>query len=483
MSILSTALLSCAESTGGGSEQNSENAGADSSSGDVPSADETAKILPDLPETDFGGYEFNIYTKGSSFTEWASMDIYATEETGDPINDAVYLRNRYVEDKYNFIITAIPSSDDMASNVKKSVSAGDLAYDAIVPNMLTQASLATSGVLIDLKTVPYLDLDQIWWDQKANVDLTINNKLFFTVGDLFIMDNDATWLVIFNKQLIQDLTLENPYDLVRNDQWTFDKLLEMCKGVSKDVNGDGIFGREDFYGNVSQGENMTAYYLASGEKYVQKDSDDLPFLAMDSERSLAVIEKIYELMYDNTTSYNYWDLSDPTPYYITQKMFENDQAVFKITALQLVIRMRAMETNFGIIPMPKYDLNQAEYANYVHPTASALSITVTNADLERTGIILEALAAESYYTVRPAYYETSINSKFLRDEESIEMLDIILQTRVFDLAACYGFGGLSGILENMYRPKKREFVSTYEKQKNAYQSAVDKVIDFFLELD
>ncbi|MCL2159429.1 MAG: hypothetical protein FWH48_08480, partial [Oscillospiraceae bacterium] len=361
--------------------------------------------------------------------------------------------------------------------------AGDDIYDAAVPNMYDQATLAAGGNLVDLKTVPFLDLSKKWWDQKANVDLTIKSKLFFTVGDLFIMDNDATWLVIFNKELIKNLEFENPYDIVRAGKWSFDKLLDMCKGVSKDLNGDGVMDRNDFYGNVSQGENMTAYYLAAGEKYIQKDAADMPFTAMDTERSLSVIEKIYDLMYDNTVSYNYWDLSDAEPFKITQAMFENNQAIFKITALQLVIRMRNMETNFGIIPMPKYEETQKDYAHYVHPTASALSIPTTNQNLERTGIILEALAAESYYTVRPAYYEISINGKFLRDEESIDMLDIILDTRVYELAGMYGWGGLGSVLEEMYRPKKRDFVSTYEKKKDSYTKAIDKTLESFDKLD
>lgn len=478
-------LLSCGNSLkngGGNSGDTADKSGSAADNLTNNEDNEPKKLLPGLPDIDFDGYEFKIYTKGAVYNEWASQDIYSSEESGEPINDAVYTRNRYIEEKYNIAIAAIPSGTaDMAGAVKKSVMAGDNAYDAAVPNMYDQATLAAGKNLIDLKRVPYLNLSNIWWDQKGNADISVNGKLFFTVGDLFIMDNDATWLVIFNKKLITDLVLDDPYDIVRNDKWTFDKLLDMCKDISRDVNGDGVMDRNDFYGNVSQGENMTAYYLAAGEKYVKKNPGDLPYTEMDTERSLSVIDKIYDLMYDNTVSFNYWDLKDSEPFKITQKMFENDQAVFKITALQLVIRMRSMETNFGIIPMPKYELDQKEYAHYVHPTASALSIPVTNSDLERTGIILEALAAESYYTVRPAYYEISINGKFLRDEESIEMLDIILESRVFDLATMFNWSGLGGLLEGMYRSKNKDFVSTYEKNKTAYESAINKTIDAFNE--
>ena len=49
----------------------------------------------------------------------------------------------------------------------------------------------------------------------------------------------------------------------------------------------------------------------------------------------------------------------------------------------------------------------------------------TNAsDPERTEIILEALSAESRYTVQPAYYDISLKGKYIRDEECADMLDI-----------------------------------------------------------
>jgi ABC-type glycerol-3-phosphate transport system substrate-binding protein len=442
------------------------------------------KQLPDLPESDFEGYGFRIFSHGPAYAEWQSFDINAEEENGDPINDSVYRRNRFVEEKLNVNIIEVPSAAwDMEVRVRRSVAAGDDSYDAVATQMEAQANLAVGGNLLDLKPVPHLDLSKKWWDQRANIDLTIGNKLFFTVGDLFIMDNDATWLIIFNKELMRDLALENSYDLVRSGQWTFDKLLDMSKGVSRDINGDGIMDRHDFYGIVCQGENMTAYYLASGEKFVQKDASDLPFAAMDGERALSVVEKIYDLMYDNTVSFNYWDLPDQEAFKITQGMFENNQAVFKVTALQLVIRMRHMETNFGIIPMPKFDAAQQSYYHYVHPIASALSVPMTNTDITRTGIILEALAAESYYTVRPAYYDISIEGKFLRDEESIEMLDIILATRVFDLAKAFIWNGLGSILDDMYRPKHRDFVSRYERLTERFSNAINRTIELFETLD
>lgn len=448
----------------------------------VPSTQE--RLYPKLPEADFEGYEFRFFTKGPAYEEWANEDIVAEEENGEPINDAVYQRNSVIEDKYNVKLVAVPSANaNMFADAKKVISAGDDAYDAMTLNMYDTSKLAAAGYLTDLKTIPNIDLSQPWWDQRANIDLTMGKRLYFTVGDLFIMDNDATWLTIFNKKLIADFDLESPYTLVKENKWTIDKLMEMAKGVYSDLNGNGERDREDMYGILTQGESITGLFLGSGERFVRKNDQDFPVLSVFSDRSQEVVSKVLELHNDPYLQINYWEwANEPRCFEVTQKMFENNHGLFKLTALQLVIRMRQMETNFGIVPVPKYDEAQDTYYNYVHATASCLSVPVTNTNLDRTGIILEALSAESRYTVRSAYYDISMNGKFLRDEESIAMLDIILETRIFEPAYMYDWSGLGVMLETMYRNKKTDFASEYEKSEATYTKQIEKTVEQFMAL-
>ena len=58
-----------------------------------------------------------------------------------------------------------------------------------------------------------------------------------------------------------------------------------------------------------------------------------------------------------------------------------------------------------------------------------LAVPITATNLERTGIITEALSAESYKRVIPAYYETALKTKYARDDESVQMLDMIANSR------------------------------------------------------
>lgn len=74
-------------------------------------------------------------------------------------------------------------------------------------------------------------------------------------------------------------------------------------------------------------------------------------------------------------------------------------------------------------------------------------------DTERTGLILEALAAESRYTVIPAYYDIAFKDS--GEEESVDMLDIIFSSRVYDLGELYQFGGFNEAFLLLHPTRRR----------------------------
>ena len=87
---------------------------------------EIEKLLPDLPEMAFEGAEFRILVPqpgAGDWQDWGSRDVIAEEQSGETINDAVYSRNLFVEDKYDVNITGI-SKADLANLTKKMVLAG-----------------------------------------------------------------------------------------------------------------------------------------------------------------------------------------------------------------------------------------------------------------------------------------------------------------------------------------------------------------------
>ena len=87
--------------------------------------------------------------------------------------------------------------------------------------------------------------------------------------------------------------------------------------------------------------------------------------------------------------------------------------------------MRKAEFNYGIVPFPKYDNSQRDYVSWIYGGAASCGVPYTNPDLERTGVVLENLAAFSHKFVKNEYYEVVVQTRTVRDSDSIEMLDII----------------------------------------------------------
>ena len=83
--------------------------------------------------------------------------------------------------------------------------------------------------------------------------------------------------------------------------------------------------------------------------------------------------------------------------------------------------------------------------------------------------------------LRPAYYDIALNGKFLRDEESVEMMDIIIGERVYDLGLAFNFGSIMGVLDGLVQKGSSDIVSAMASKTSAIQQAIDKTIDNFNE--
>ena len=495
--FMSVIISGCAKSNNDANNTNNANntsesgtaANSDSGNGATDQSATAARIDPGLPQEDYNGYEFRVLSRGPSYNvHWYARDIYAEQENGDPINDAVYLRNKTVEDKYNIKIANLPENGDLTARATKSVKAGDDAFDIMCHGLSQITTLMTGGYLYDLKTFPYINLSQPWWDQKAVAQLTMDNRLFATVSNYLITDKDATWIIMFNKQVKKDYNLGDPYQLVKNGAWTMDKMLEMMKAVAKDLNGDGVMDDTDQWGLVSEYANVIAFYNGAGE-YIAKvnQSTGNPEITMFNDRAVGVCDKIIKLQADKQITINANDYLNKYPGdTVWDKMqlvvFDTNRALFYYSGMNRVTLLRDMATDFGIIPPPKYDGQQDGYHPYVDMwCTSSVAIPVTVTDKNRTGIILEALTAESQYTLLPAYYDISLKTKFARDDESQEMLDLIFANRLYDIGEVYNWGGVTDFFNSLN--KGANTISSYrDKNEAKINAAMEKTVVQFSQI-
>ena len=446
--------------------------------------DAVARLEANLPEVNYDGDTFTFLVHeadGNGY--WGSYEIFAEEETGEAINDAVYRRNRTIEDRLGIEIKEV-RTNDVNSLATRTIRADDPEYDCIMPRITGAASMATSGYLVSYDQLPYIDLTNPWWDQNANSMLSIGNRLFFTVGDLSIVDKDSTWVIMFNKTVALNNGLENFYNLVREDKWTMEKFYSIIRDAARDLNGDGVMDENDLAGFLSDTGVILAMFYNTGETVIKKDADDFPYLTLNTERAITAEEKTFEIFGDKTAAV----LAEDLPHIANpwsdglNKMFQEDRGLFYAIGLTVMHKMRSMNSDFGVLPFPKLNENQSQYSHSINPWCSnSIAVPVTVRDREKTSIVLEAMSAEAKYTVIPAYYDVTITNKTIRDEESAEMLNLILSTRSFDLGFIFNWGDI-GYMPNSNFPNTGRFVSTYERLESRAVSDMEKTIDAFKEL-
>jgi len=441
------------------------------------------KIQPVLPENaNYNGHVFNIIVSGNIGTNDIN-DFHSEEENGDTIPDAVYIRNITVEDKLGIKINALPmpGSGSGENAFRKSVQAQDFSYDAAMLGGYGASNLAMQGMLMDLNSVAWLDFDKPWWDQKAVKDLTIKDRLFYMTGDFDTAANmDWTYCILFNKKLAQDYAVENLYELVKSGKWTVDKFAQYASIVSGDLNGDGIMDRNDLYGALIWDDTMMGIINATGEKCCIVNSEGELQLTLFTPKTLSMFEKYTDVVFNKNIAFGYQRAGE-----FGEEMFANNQALFTVKTLFVVSEIRAMETDFGILPYFKYDEAQSEYYNTVSSFFSrflCIPMNQSGDELERTGAIMEAIAAESHYTVRPAYYERSLKGKHSRDDDSSEMLDIIFDTRTYDLGWFYAIGNYNEGIMNLFRSYKNDFTSMYEKSIGLAERKINQINESFAEI-
>lgn len=418
----------------------------------------------------FGGRTFTILAKGPDFGAWEAVDIYAEAENCDRINDAVYKRNANVEQKYGVKIAQIAGGSNTQEEAYNQIASGTAEFDVISWKYDMMTYLAQNNQLLNLYDIEYLNLDQPWWDQNANAGLSIGEALYFTCSDLILSDLDGTWFLTFNKQIIEDKQLENPYQLVYDDEWTWDKYLEMAKLGSADLNGDDRRDEKDQYGISTEPFDSLAMFYAAGCAISSKDEDNYPEISVYNDYSVQVVEKIVEMVNDTNT-------------YTTKlgigKFATTGQALFGPTTVKSMrLNYNNMKEEFGVLPVPKFNEDQDRYYHLVSLQGS-VAVPKTVTDYEFVGTILEALTEESSKVLIPEYYNEVLENRYLRDDESRDMLKIIFDTRAYDIAYLYNWGNFMRYLQGIDAGATNNFASNYDSNIDSATAKLEEVVDLY----
>ena len=349
--LLLAAFAGCGDKTPASTTASSDNA--------EKTTAQTGEALG-VPETaDYGGAAFNILSAGSV----AYNDFDFDEESSLALDNAQYKRKRLVEENYKVEIhedikQAYSSGGGPGfMQISTDVSAGDCSYDLALIAGYDVSVLAYSGLLYDLNSVPGIDLSESWWDQKANESLSVNGVMFFTTGEITCSDNNAAFVILFNKGLLKDYELENPYTLVYDGEWTMDKFAELCKTVTEDLDQNGTMDANDRFGLLVWDDSVVGIVNAAGQRCCTINADGNIELTLYNETTISALEKYFSIAYDTQYAYTYQRVSG----YDEQALWSGNHGLFWTTWLGIVPRYREMENDFGILPYPKLNTAQTDY--------------------------------------------------------------------------------------------------------------------------
>lgn len=381
---------------------------------------ETAETEPenpygdDLPgDLDFEGAKVRvlIFENGNNPSDGWCCYIDMNESNGEILNDAAVQRNMEVENRLNIEIECIEGSG-VADRVAKSVTAGEDVYDIVIPfstEILTK--LVTSNMLYDVSSLTYVDLSKPYYSKDSYETYEINGKNYLFAGAYtYPLYSTVSWL--FNKDEWENHGIEDAYKTVYDGKWTLDYASAVMKDTYNDLDGDGKKSNDDFYGFTSVIPYMLSYiYYGCGMKGVSLESDGFIFDYGD-ETASGVMDKIIALSNHPDAKYYGagWD------------NFFAGKSLMTLYGSSLP-KLRQLEFDFGMLPMPKFDEKQDDYVSYMCGGITCVPSTIQRPEL--VGAAVEALFSSSGRYMVDAFIMNYAEQKVLRDEDSITMFRLI----------------------------------------------------------
>ena len=406
---------------------NTSGAAGDSDS-TVNTTTEGVKKVPD--DLTFEGYEFVM----AAPIPLGYVVFTQEEDSDDLVDSAVYRRNEILKERFKIKITGIECGDTgtHAQAFQAYAQSGDDVIDVFgIGYYQSGVSMITNRYVIPWNGTEYIDFDASWWDQKLNNSLKILGNSYYISGAINIGALRCTYVTYFNKMVAEDNkeTFGDLYQTVRDGKWTYDLFLKYIKEYSRD-NGDGVWDANDYYGLVNIANTYMGHFYSANVTTANITESGVELTLMN-EKNADIIDRMISLLNDSQLTYRSKNIEN------IAYIFFSDRALFLCEGLSPASNWRGRDSDFGILPMAKYDEDQKEYTTCSDQWGLGLCIPITARDTSRTGAILETMAQLSAEYVTPAYYDKLLTKKLIRDEESGEMLDIIFKNVICDPGVVY----------------------------------------------
>jgi len=432
-------------------------------------ADNVPDRLAELGDRDFTGKTYTVFD--SNPNDAMHINIPGDTQTGEIINDTLWSRDAFIEETYGITVNYEQKTSGGAALVRAGVMAGDRDYDLVIATAGgDMKTMTTQGVLANLCDIEHLSLDQKWWSSLMYDSLRFNDAMYFTTGDITPTMYQIAACTFVNTKLADDYDLECDFvSEVRNGTWTWDRVGELSKDIAQDLNQDGQWAYvDDLFGNIG----CFSVYLvpACAIDYCTLSDDGTSLsLAPITNRTIEVCQKLQSVFPEKNIQSEGNDFS--------QSAFKEDRALFLTHITEsAAVHLRDMESDYLILPVAKYDETQEGYRTAVNLWATAYVAVPSTAADEMTGFITEAMAYWSYKNMRPIAFDLTYKAKTVRDERSVEMLDIVFDNLYCSFADLYDFGGIGSVYWDVLSSDKA-IASEIEKISGKAEKDIQKFIE------
>jgi ABC-type glycerol-3-phosphate transport system substrate-binding protein len=455
------------------------------------SSESDDQLKDNLPgDLDFNDDEINIIARDR--LGWTDREIAVDKLNGDPINDAVYERNKLVEDRLHVRINHIPDDDwssyELLGRVENAVNAGTNDYDIISAACYVTLGQSPKGLFANLRDSAYIDFDQPWWSRGLNDATLYKGHQHVLAGAMLLSIYRFAYVTVFNQKLFTDAGQNYLYEYVDNGTWTLDKQISLVPVFHRD-NGNNVQDTEgDIYGFIStQHISVDPYWSSCEVDILSRDEDGNFVMVFNSGKLFDVADKVLKLYYEtDDSSYIFSTSAYDGHMDNAADMFSEGKGAMATVRIMGLEResVRSMTDKFGIVPMPKFDENQKEYHSMLHDQFSVISVptTVQGDRLDEVGAVLEALSSTAYRVVKPVYYEETLRTKIAQDPQSSAMLELIVDNLTTDSGIFYtdALGGFQNAFRDIIGSKQNTVTSTY---KASVKVTAKKLKNLMLNLD
>ena len=363
------------------------------------------------------------------------MEPFFDEEKSyiDSVKQAVLRRNDLtcklygIDLQYQSMVGNSGGAEAFAAKVRAICNGGDDSVDLVLPQARYGVPIGVEGLYYNLSDSDAIRWEEPWYYQNINSNCTILNQTYFLASAYLIDKVYAAEVVLYNVDLGSNsgISVGEIYTAVNDGTWTVEMLNQYASMVPDTVGSD----ETKIWGCVMGGHGVRGLLIGCDTPFVSKEDGTLKVTYYNDH-----LVNAYDLV-DQFVNHRPYVGCDDTDGILQQ--FIKGNSLFAISYIGMMSEEGNLtsEVDFSILPIPKYNAEQADYITDVQRW-EMVSIPKT-ADPERACLVLDALSYYSYAELLPTYWKYVVGSKLTRDPQVAKIIEKIRASVTYDFCAIF----------------------------------------------